>query len=101
LGMYDYMIDVLKNLQFLEMFIFIFGALIGILAFSRVLNYILRKYESVTISFLIGLMLGALRLLYDNISSTMDSIVPVVISGLLGFFIILILIKFKKRFAAS
>ena len=101
LGMYDYMIDVLKNLQFLEIFIFIFGALIGILAFSRVLNYILRKYESITISFLIGLMLGALRLLYDNVASTMDSIVHVVISGLLGFLIILILMKFKKRVAAS
>jgi len=101
LGMYDYMINVLKNLQFLEIFVFIFGALIGILAFSRVLNYILRKYESITISFLIGLMLGALRLLYDNIASTMDSIVHVVISGLLGFLIILILIKFKKRVAAS
>ena len=101
LGMYDYMINVLKNLQFLEIFVFIFGALIGILAFSRVLNYILRKYESITISFLIGLMLGALRLLYDNIASTMDSIVHVVISGLLGFLIIIILIKFKKRVAAS
>ena len=101
LGMYDYMIDVLKNLQFLEIFVFIFGALIGILAFSRVLNYILRKYESITISFLIGLMLGALRLLYDNIASTMDSIAYVVISGLLGFLIILILMKFKKRVAAS
>ena len=101
LGMYDYMIDVLKNLQFLEIFIFIFGALIGILAFSRVLNYILRKYESITISFLIGLMLGALRLLYDNIASTMDSMTHVVVSGLLGFFIILILIKFKRRVAAS
>ena len=101
LGMYDYMINVLKNLQFLEIFIFILGALIGILAFSRVLNYILRKYESITISFLIGLMLGALRLLYDNIASTMDSIAYVVISGLLGFLIILILMKFKKRVAAS
>jgi len=101
LGMYDYMISVLKNLQFLEIFVFILGALIGILAFSRVLNYILRKYESITIYFLIGLMLGALRLLYDNISSTMDSIAHVVISGLLGFLIILILIKFKKRVAAS
>jgi len=101
LGMYDYMISVLKNLQFLEIFVFILGALIGILAFSRVLNYILRKYESITIYFLIGLMLGALRLLYDNIASTMDSIVHVVISGLLGFLIIIILIKFKKRVAAS
>jgi len=101
LGMYDYMIDVLNNLQFLEIFVFIFGALIGILAFSRVLNYILRKYKSVTISFLIGLMLGALRLLYDNIADSMDSIVPVIISGLLGFFIILILIKLRKRVVVS
>ena len=104
LGMYDYMIDVLKNLQFLEIFIFIFGALIGILAFSRVLNYILRKYRSFTISFLIGLMLGALRLLYDNIADTIDSIVPVVIAGLLGFFLILIILilsKLRKRVVVS
>ena len=104
LGMYDYMIDVLKNLQFLEIFIFIFGALIGILAFSRVLNYIFRKYKSFTISFLLGLMLGALRLLYDNIADTIDSIVPVVIAGLLGFFLILItliLSKLRKRVVVS
>jgi putative membrane protein len=101
LGMYDYMIDVLKNLQFLEIFVFIFGALIGILAFSRVLNYILRKYKSYTLAFLIGLMLGALRLLYENIESSIDSIWPVVISGLLGFFIILVLMELSKRVVAS
>jgi putative membrane protein len=101
LGMYDYMIDVLKNLQFLEIFVFIFGALIGVLAFSRVLNYILRKYKSYTLAFLIGLMLGALRLLYENIESSIDSIWPVVISGLLGFFIILVLMELSKRVVAS
>jgi putative membrane protein len=101
LGMYDYMIDVLKNLQFLEIFIFILGALISILTFSRVLNYVLRKYKSLTLSFLIGLMLGALRLLYDNIADSMDSIVPVIISGLVGFFIILILIRLRKRVVVS
>jgi putative membrane protein len=101
LGMYDYMIDVLKNFQFLEIFIFIIGALIGILAFSRVLNYILRKYKSYTLAFLIGLMLGALRLLYENIESSIDSIWPVVISGLLGFFIILVSIELRKRVGVS
>ena len=101
LGMYDYMIDVLKNFQFLEIFIFIIGALIGILAFSRVLDRVLRKYKSYTLAFLIGLMLGALRLLYENVESSIDSIWPVVISGLLGFFIILVLIELRKRVGVS
>jgi hypothetical protein len=46
-------------------------------------------------------MLGALRLLYENIESSIDSIWPVVISGLLGFFIILVLMELSKRVVAS
>ena len=101
LNQYEYMLSVLKDFQFLEIFIFIIGALIGILAFSRVLDRVLRKYKSYTLAFLIGLMLGALRLLYENIESSIDSIWPVVISGLLGFFIILVLIELSKRVVAS
>ena len=101
LNQYEYMVSVLKDLQFLEIFIFIIGALIGILAFSRVLDRVLRKYKSYTLAFLIGLMLGALRLLYENVESSIDSIWPVVISGLLGFFIILVLIELRKRVGVS
>ena len=101
LGMYDYMIDVLRDLKFLEIFVFMIGALIGSLAFSRVLDRVLRKYKSYTLAFLIGLMLGTLRLLYQDITESMVSIVPVVISGLLGFFIILVLIELSKRVVAS
>jgi len=101
LNQYEYMLSVLKDLQFLEIFIFIIGALIGILAFSRVLDRVLRKYKSFTLAFLIGLMLGTLRLLYENIESSIDSIWPVVISGLLGFFIILVLIELRKRVVVS
>jgi putative membrane protein len=101
LNQYEYMVSVLKDLQFLEIFIFIIGALIGILAFSRVLDRVLRKYKSYTLAFLIGLMLGALRLLYENIEGSIDSIWPVVISGLLGFFIILVLIELRKRVGVS
>jgi putative membrane protein len=85
----------------LEIFIFIIGALIGILAFSRVLDRVLRKYKSFTLAFLIGLMLGALRLLYENVESSIDSIWPVVISGIFGFFIILVLIELRKRVGVS
>ena len=101
LNQYEYMLSVLKDFQFLEIFIFIIGALIGILAFSRVLDRVLRKYKSYTLAFLIGLMLGALRLLYENVESSIDSIWPVVISGLLGFFIILVLIELRKRIGVS
>lgn len=97
LNQYEYMLFVLKNLRFLEMFTFGFGALIGILCFSRVLDYALKKHETLILSFLIGLMLGALRLPYQNIVSTMDSILPVLISAMLGFSIIFILEnKFRK-----
>jgi putative membrane protein len=101
LNQYEYMLSVLKDLQFLEIFIFIIGALIGILAFSRVLDRVLRKYKSYTLAFLFGLMLGALRLLYENIESSIDSIWPVVISGILGFLIILVLIDLRKRVGVS
>lgn len=90
LNQYEHMLFVLKNLQFLEMFTFCFGALAGILCFSRVLDYALRKYENVIMSFLIGLMLGALRLPYREIVSTMDSVLPVLISAMLGFSIVFI-----------
>ena len=101
LNQYEYMLSILKDFQFLEIFIFIIGALIGILAFSRVLDRVLRKYKSYTLAFLIGLMLGALRLLYENVETSIDSLWPVVISGLLGFFIILVLIELRKRVGVS
>ncbi len=97
LNQYEYMLFVLKNLRFLEMFTFCFGALIGILCFSRVLDYALKKHETIILSFLIGLMLGALRLPYQNIVSAMDSILPVLISAMLGFSIIFILEYVSNR----
>ncbi len=96
LNQYEYMLFVLKNLRFLEMFTFGFGALIGILCFSRVLDYALKKHENFIISFLIGLMLGASRLPYQNIVNTLDSILPVLISAMLGFSIIFILEYIKN-----
>lgn len=97
LNQYEYMISVLKNLQFLEMFTFGLGALIGILFFSKLVDHLLNKYRSFTMFFLIGLMLGALRLPYQNIMGAMDSISSILISVTLGFSIIFILEnKFRK-----
>jgi len=93
LGQYEYMLSILNNLQLLEIFIFCSGGLIGILSFSKLLNYIMNKYRSITIYFLIGVMLGALRLPYQKIAGNLvlglDTILPLLITALLGFFIVL------------
>lgn len=64
IGQYEYMLSVLHNLssKFTEAIIFILGALISLFAFTNLLSLILEKYEKSTLSFLTGLMLGALRL---------------------------------------
>jgi len=91
LGQYEYMLVVLKELRFPEMLTFGFGALIGVLLFSRAITHVLNKYKSFTMFFLIGLMLGALRFPYQNIVRTIDSLLPVLVSAVTGFFIVLIL----------
>lgn len=101
LGQYEYILSVLRNLQLLEIFIFCAGGLIGILSFSKFLNYIMNKYRSITIYFLIGVMLGALRLPYQKIAGNVDvyvdAIIPVLITAMLGFFIVLYLDWHSKR----
>ncbi len=88
LNQYEYMLSALRSLQFMEIFTFCFGALISILLFSRFLGYILERYRSFTMFFLIGLMLGALRLPYIKIVGSMNSFLPVLASAIFGFLII-------------
>ncbi len=91
LGQYEYMLNVLKTLVWSDILAFCFGAGVGILAFSRVLSHLLKNYRLQTVSFLIGLMLGCLRLPYENIIVDSNTIFPVMLAGLIGFFIIFFL----------
>lgn len=67
LGQYKFMLEVLKNVELDYIFIFLSGAIIGLLSFSRLLSFLLKRYHSCTLWFLIGLMLGALRIPFENI----------------------------------
>ena len=44
--------------------IFTLGCLLGLIAFTRLINYLLERYRNLTISFLVGLMLGSLYSLW-------------------------------------
>lgn len=50
--------------NFLILSFFAFGCLFGLLAFTRLLNFLLERYRNLTIAFLIGLMLGSLYSLW-------------------------------------
>ena len=61
LGKYFYIMEAVKNLDFLILIVFVCGAIIGITSFSRVLSYALKNWHDVTISVLAGFMLGSLN----------------------------------------
>ncbi|MFR3950354.1 MAG: DUF368 domain-containing protein [Ruminococcus sp.] len=51
LGQYEYMLNALKTMSLSEIVVFCAGALIGILGFSKVLNYLLEHHEGITMAF--------------------------------------------------
>ncbi|MDR1202676.1 MAG: DUF368 domain-containing protein [Tannerellaceae bacterium] len=61
LGKYYYVMEAVKNLDIIIIFVFICGAVIGITSFSRLLSYLLRRLHDITIAALAGFMLGSLN----------------------------------------
>ena len=94
INQYEYMINALNSFSITEIVTFILGAFIGIMTFSRLLDYLLRHYEHLTMSFLVGLMLGTLRLPYQKIAVTeTSSIIVSVILGVIAFGIVFLMEK--------
>lgn len=67
LGQYKYVLDAVRGLQIGTLIIFALGCLVGILAFSRIVSYLLKHYESVTIAALTGFMIGAMRTIVERV----------------------------------
>ena len=99
LGQYQYMLNALNSRNLIEILVFGVGAVIGILGFSKLLNYLLERYESATMAFLIGIMVGTLRLPVMKITATIQgSWIPCIILALIAFALIILLEKkFKKE----
>jgi len=60
MGVYFTILKSITNFDFLIIFSFSAGCLIGILCFTRLINYALKKWYDVTTSFLLGLVFGSL-----------------------------------------
>lgn len=60
MGLYSPVIDAVKNLDLTVLALFGVGCIGGLLSFSHVLSWLLKKHRDLAISLLTGLMLGAL-----------------------------------------
>jgi putative membrane protein len=61
LGLYSVVLGAVKELDLLVLVIFASGCLVGLLSFSRLLNWLLMRWRDLTLAFLAGLMLGSLN----------------------------------------
>ena len=61
LGMYKFILEAVGNLEIAVIATFLFGAAIGIIAFSNVLSWFLKKFHNLTIAVLAGFMVGSLN----------------------------------------
>ncbi|GMQ30039.1 DUF368 domain-containing protein [Algoriphagus confluentis] len=64
LGKYETILKAVSDKDLLTLAIFASGCAVGILSFSRVIAYLLKKYYSVTIGLLSGFMLGSVNELW-------------------------------------
>lgn len=60
LGKYAFMMDAVSSLNMAVLSLFIIGALIGIISFSHLLSWLLKKFYNGTIVLLAGMMIGSL-----------------------------------------
>jgi putative membrane protein len=60
MGLYAPVLAAVKGLQLDIMFIFALGAVLGLMLFSRLLSWLLHRYQNLMFSLLTGFMLGAL-----------------------------------------
>ena len=101
LGQYKFMLEALRGLKIGYIASFLVGARISLVISSRILAYLLKKHHSKTMWFLVGLMIGALRLPFEKVvySGTEWTIVSGLLVGLflvIGVVIVLIVGKYEQ-----
>ena len=123
LGAYKSLSDAIHDYDFKKIALFLIGAIIGILAFSKVLKWLFKHYHNVTLALLTGFIIGSLNKIWpwkkvlsyytntkgDQIALIEESISPFSYEHdpqlwfalglmLIGFFTIIILEKLGNSF---
>ncbi len=89
LGKYQYVLDAVNHRDFLVLGLVAAGACVGIIAFARILGWLLKNYHDLMVATLTGLMIGSLRKIWpwkEALESVVDAhgqMVPLVQSNIL------------------
>lgn len=76
LGKYFFIMEAIKTLNVTVLLVFLVGAAVGIMTFSRILSYALRRFHDVTIAVLAGFMIGSLNKVWpwkETVETYVDS----------------------------
>ncbi|MFW6040738.1 MAG: DUF368 domain-containing protein [Thermoplasmatota archaeon] len=91
LQQYEYMLNALNTLDIPVIIIFIIGGCFGLFSFAKGVEYLFRKYKGETLGFLFGLMLGSLRIPFEEIFYNSPGLWEAIIPAIIGFFLVVIL----------
>jgi putative membrane protein len=89
LGKYRYVLDAVNHREFFVLGLVAAGAVVGIIAFSRLLGWLLKNHHDLMVATLTGLMIGSLRKVWpwkETLESTVDisgQVTPLVQSNIL------------------
>ncbi len=61
MGKYEFILSVVNELKIVYLLVFASGAVVGLLSFSNLLSWLLKKYHDFTVAVLAGFMIGALN----------------------------------------
>ncbi|PCI80088.1 MAG: DUF368 domain-containing protein [SAR86 cluster bacterium] len=64
LGVYEFILGALLDFDLPTILVFVLGCVVGLLAFSRLLSWLLRDYHQLSYGFITGLLLGSVSALW-------------------------------------
>jgi putative membrane protein len=104
MGIYEFMLQAIHNISenLIFIIIFIIGAALGAFVISRLISFLFKKDKCKTLYVLLGLVIGSLttpikRIFQTNQIWNMTTTTIIVTLFLLGFFIVRIVYRFKKK----
>ncbi len=98
LQQYHFMITALNDLDIPVIIVFMAGAISGLFGFSKLLDFLIQHKRSVTMAFLFGLMLGALRVPITKAMESDPGMLEIVIPAAVGALLVSILeLHYVKR----
>ncbi|PJF28046.1 MAG: DUF368 domain-containing protein [Phototrophicales bacterium] len=69
LGQYEFILNAVRTRDIGSLVMVAAGCAVGIIAFSRILSWLLKHYEQATIAVLTGFMIGSLRKIWEEASA--------------------------------